>query len=117
MPVSYSNPRLTAEFTNWPYGPHRTTATFSIEATPGRGERAVRVTIDPKTGRPTAPKKLTYARKVRIVDGDDGKTYLIEKTMYGFVSVMRSDMKFQHESIFEKDERFAAVDALFAVPV
>jgi hypothetical protein len=117
MPVFYSNPRLTAEFTNWPYGALRTTATFSVEKTPGRGERAVRVTIDPKTGRPTAPKKLTYARKVRIVDGDDGKTYLIEKTLYGFVSVMRSDMKFQHETLHEDNERFAAVDALFAVPV
>jgi hypothetical protein len=41
-------------------------ARFWIEQTP-KGERAVRQTNG-------AAKKLTYARKMRIVDGDDGRT-------------------------------------------
>ena len=63
---------MTATFTDWPSGSHRTTATFAIERS-GRGERATRVTLHPITGRPSAPKRLTYATKARIVDGDDGK--------------------------------------------
>ena len=110
---TYSNPRLSTIIENWPYGALRTTATFTIEAKPGKGERGVRVTIDPKTGRATAPKTLTYARRARIVDGSDGRTYIVELSMYGVVSVMRADMKLQEETLFPGDPRFAAVRALF----
>ncbi len=112
--TSYSNPRMQDTISDWPSGAMRTTATFSIEAVPGRGERAVRVTVDPKTGKATAPKKLTFARKMRIVDGDDGRTYIAELTMYGHVSVMKGDMKYQHESIHESDPRYGEVVALFS---
>jgi len=103
--TTYSNPRLHAEIANWPHGSKRVTAIFDIETGKG-GERAVRTT----TG---APKKLTYARKVRIVDGDDGRTYIAQLTMYGFVSVMRGDMKYQHESIHPTDPNYNAAMALF----
>ncbi len=69
MSMSYSNPRTSAVIPDWPSGSQRVTATFSIEAHPKRGERGVRTT----TG---APKTLTYARKARIVDGDDGRIYI-----------------------------------------
>ena len=70
------------------------------------GERAVRVT----TG---APKALTYARRVRIVDGDDGKTYILELSGgYGMISVMKADMKFQHEVIHERDARYTSILAI-----
>lgn len=109
--MKYSNPRMNATIEDWPYGQYRTTAKFSIE-TNGNKQRAVRITTDPKTGRETAPKKLTYAQKARIVDGDDGRTYILEWS--GFhISIMKGDMKFQHEVIFEKDERFNEVKALF----
>jgi hypothetical protein len=71
-----------------------------------RGQRAIRQT----TG---AAKKLTYARQVRIVDGDDGRTYIAALTAHGFVSIMRGDMKFQHEGIHPGDERHAAALGLF----
>ena len=102
----YSNPRMSANVENWPHGKQRVTAVFSIEQVPGKGERAVRVT----TG---APKKLTYARKMRIVDGDDGRTYIIELTSYRHISVMRGDMKYSHETIFEGDARYPELLALF----
>ena len=103
---NYSNPRTHATIENWPSGSKRVKAEFMIEAFPGKGERAVRVT----TG---APKKLTYARKMRIVDGDDGRTYIAALSDYGHVSIMRGDMKLQEESIHNRDPRYAEILALF----
>lgn len=104
--MTYSNPRMSATIENWPHGAKRVTARFHIETDPKRGQRAVRVT----TG---APKKLTFARQMRIVDGDDGRTYIAELTMYGHITIMRGDMKYNEEVIHERDERYAATRALF----
>jgi hypothetical protein len=107
--TTYTNPRMNATIVDWPLGrTQRCTATFTIEQHPTRGERAVRTTIG-------KPKALTYAVKARIVDGDDGRTYIAELTSFGFVSIMKGDMKFQHESIFDRDPRYAEVRALFEV--
>lgn len=113
---TYRNPRMTAAFTDWPSGSHRVYVIFTIERHPKRGERATRVTQDPLTGRTSAPKALTYARAARIVDGDDGKTYIIELTLYGTISVMQSNMQYQAESVAESDPRYAALRAMFEVP-
>jgi hypothetical protein len=111
---TYHNPRMEAVIDNWPYGRDRTTATFKVERHATRGERGTRFTVDPKTGRPGATKTLTYSALVRIVDGDDGRTYIAEWSgNYGFVTIMRSDMKLQEETIWPKDDRFEAVRALF----
>lgn len=104
--TTYSNPRMQAMIENWPHGNQRVTAIFTIEVDK-RGERAVRVT----TG---APKKLTYARQMRIVDGDDGRTYIAERSMYGHVTIMRGDMKFQHETVHSGDPRHPELLKLFA---
>ena len=104
--LQYSNPRMTATVENWPSGSKRVTARFEIEQSP-KGERAVRTT----TGE---PKKLTYAKMARIVDGSDGRTYIAEYTSFGFISIMRGDMKIQHESIFDRDSRYPEVLELFA---
>ena len=111
--TTYTNPRKSAVIADWPIGATRTTATFTIESKPSKGERAVRTTVDPKTGRPNAPKVLTYALQARIVDGDDGRTYIAERSMYGHVSIMRGDMKYQHETIHAGDPRHAEALALF----
>jgi hypothetical protein len=95
-----------AAIPDWPSGTHRVTALFAIEQT-SRGERAVRVT----TGN---PKKLTFAKMARIVDGSDGRTYIAEYTAYGFISIMRGDMKIQHEAIFQENPRYNEVLELFA---
>ena len=104
--TNYSNPRLTAEIDNWPSGAQRVKAVFSIEAT-SRGERAVRVT----TG---APVKLTFARKMRIVDGDDGRTYIARDHGHGMVSICRGDMKYQHEIAHEPSPRYGELMVLFS---
>lgn len=103
--MNYSNPRMSATIENWPSGSKRVTAMFQIEKG-SKGERGVRIT----TG---APKKLTFAHKARIVDGDDGHTYIAELSIYGHVSIMRGDMKFQHEYISETDTRYADIMSLF----
>jgi hypothetical protein len=105
--MTYSNPRMNATIPNWPNGSKRVTAVFEIEQDPKRGERAVRTT----TGE---PKKLTYTKLARIVDGSDGHTYIAEFTCYGHISIMRGDMKFSHEVIHETDPRYAAALELFA---
>lgn len=105
--MKYSNPRMIATIENWPSGSKRVTARFHIEQSPKRGERGVRITDG-------APKKLTFAKLARIVDGDDGRTYIAEFTGYGHISIMRGDMKFQQESISESDPRYAMALELFA---
>jgi hypothetical protein len=104
--TSYTNPRMSAVIENWPHGSQRVTATFSIETHPSRGQRAVRIT----TG---APKKLTFARQMRIVDGDDGRTYIAALSGYGHITIFKGDMKFNHESVFESDPRYPALRQLF----
>lgn len=104
---SYSNPRTSATIENWPSGSKRVTAYFTIEVDPKRGERTVRVT----TG---APKKLTFARKMRIVDGDDGRTYIVALTGYGHITVKNGDMKYDTETVFPREPRYADLLALFS---
>jgi len=91
MPFTFTNPRTRAVFTDWPSGRFRTTCTFAVESHPKRGERVSRVTLD-KNGRPCSPKHTTYAGKWAIVDGEDGRTYLLAHGLYG-VTVKSSDMQ------------------------
>ena len=107
MEIKYSNPRMQATIENWPSSRHRVTARFEIEQDTKRGERATRITDG-------AAKKLTYAKMARIVHGSDGRTYIAEFTTYGHISIMRGDMKFNHENIFPRDARYAEVLELFA---
>ena len=104
--TTYTNPRKTAVIENWPSGSKRVTAYFSIEADAKRGERAVRVT----TG---APKKLTFARKMRIVDGDDGHTYVATLTSFGHITIFKGDMKYHHETVFPREAGYDELCALF----
>lgn len=66
--LKYSNPRMEATIPDWPSGSKRVTARFEIEKAK-KGERAIRTTDG-------APKKLTFAKLARIVDGSDGRTYI-----------------------------------------
>lgn len=102
----YSNPRMSATIDNWPSGSKRVTAQFNIEVNSRRGERGVRTT----TG---ASKALTYARKARIVDGDDSRIYIAELTIYGHVSIMQSNFKYTYETISPENPRYPAIFALF----
>lgn len=108
--MNYTNARHEAHFTDWPHGSLRTSCTFKVETVKGK-QRASRVTVDPKTGRPSKPKTTTYAPRVAIMDGDDGRTYIVEVTMYGSISVMQSNLQFQAETIPSDDPRCAPLRA------
>lgn len=114
MPT-YSNPRMTAVINDWPYGRHRTTATFAIETDPRRGQRGTRTTVDPKTGRASAPKTLTYGHSTRIVAGNDGRTYILVLCAgQSHITVFQSNMQYQEETIFPRDTRYADLLALLS---
>ena len=112
MSLTYSNPRKSFTTDSWPYGSKRTTATFTIE-TGKKGERASRVTVNPKTGRINKPKTTTYSDKAMIVDGSDGRTYIAELSLWGSVTIRKSDLHMQHEYISDTSENYAEVLALF----
>ena len=105
---NYSNPRMTAVIPNWPSGARRVTAHFHIEQTP-KGERAVRTT----TGKPVV---VTYSLRQRIVDGDDGRTYIVRAHGAGMVSISRGDMKIQEEVAHHPSPRYHELMELFAPP-
>lgn len=113
--VQYSNPRMEAMIDNWPLGgSKRGRAVFQIKTDPKRGERATRVTRDPVGGKFSAPKKLTFARKARIVDGDDGRTYIAELSPnYNHIVIMQGGMQYQSETIFPDNERYPELIKLF----
>ncbi len=107
-----SNPRTYTLIEGWPFGRRRCRAKFWVEGKPGR-ERVVRVTENKTRTGWNKPKKLTYARRCAIVDGDDGKTYLLcETQLYQSIGVMQGDMKFSAGYINNHDDRFAEFQQL-----
>lgn len=106
--TTYSNPRLAARFTDWPLGGNkRGQCVFAIEHNPKRGYRFTRTT----TGK---PKTATYGGPAAIVDGDDGRTYLLQwATRYGFIQISKSDfMDAPDGSVFPGNPRFDELKAL-----
>jgi hypothetical protein len=94
--IKFTNPRLEAVIENWPLGgSKRGTAVFKVEQTISKGMRVSRTT----TGK---PKPTTYSDQMRIVDGDNGKTYILSlSTKYGMsITVKSSDM--QHDASREE---------------
>jgi hypothetical protein len=115
--VTFTNPRLVAEFNDWPMGGNkRGYCVFKIEHNSKRGYRHTRQT----TGK---LKTATFGGKGAIVDGDDGRTYLIQFAgLYDFINVWKSDfpIKVAGEQvtgkagggIFREDARYEELKAL-----
>ena len=117
MPLTYSNPRMHAEIKDWPMGgARRGVATFSVE-TQSRGQRATRTTrVNGKTQQ-SKPKLGTYARKVRIVDGSDNRTYFMQLAHHSsIITILNGNMEYDHEVIYSSDPRHAELLALFEAP-
>lgn len=75
----YSSPRLLAEFNDWPIG-------GSL-----RGTRVSRTTQN-KHGEWCKPKFHVYGDGTAIVDGDDGKTYILQHSKnFNMISICRHD--------------------------
>ena len=115
--ITFTNPRLSATFTDWPLGgSKRGTCVFTVTHKPGKGWRFERVT----TGK---PKCSTYGGLGAIVDGSDGRTYLLQKAgAFDFIKIMRSDFmsaagEVGRGSVFPNDpndEEYANLMAIIA---
>ena len=86
IPNEFSNLRTRAEFDDWPFGRQRCRCVFWIE-TGKRGERCCRVTENKTRTGWNKAKKLTFAARMVIADGNDGKTYVLALGGYGGVYV------------------------------
>lgn len=110
--MTFSNPRTVAEFNDWPIGSnHRGYCRFEVETKKGK-QRVSRVTAD-KNGRLCKPKCTTYYEKTIIVDGSDGRTYVLGLTFYGFISVEESNLRYTTPLHPEEGQRFVEAKALF----
>lgn len=104
MELPFSNPRTVAVIEDYPIGGRaRGRCTFKVEHNPTHGYRVSRVT----TGK---PKMSTYAGRTVIVDGSNGKTYILRRTR-NFIAVDRSDFKSQFTA-FADHPHFAALNNL-----
>lgn len=103
--IQYSNPQMERTFDDWPYRQVQTTCVFEVTHRNNR-ERCQRRTQEPMSKRWNNPKLTTYGLKCRIMDGDDGKIYVVTWNNYGFFNVMRSCLKLQQESVSLGDPRF-----------
>jgi len=80
--MNLSNPRRQAVIPDWPSGNERVQALFSVERNHILGERIARIT----NGK---PKRTKYYERIRIVDGDDGKIYLLGLTIdFGMIVII-----------------------------
>lgn len=110
----YSNPCKVLHVKDWPYGRGiYVECIFSIEENKGK-ERAIRITAKPNGIGHNKPKKLTYTKSVVFVDGNDGRTYILNNDGEGsHISVMQSNMKLQEEVIYPDDSRYSGMIKFF----
>ena len=110
--ITFSNPRLHAEFNDWPSGSRRVKCTFHVEHHSKHGWRVTRQTEH------YALKKTAYGGKPAIVDGSDGRTYLLQiADMYNFITIYSSDLRSANTTAFGgsgSDVVFASDVSLYA---
>lgn len=113
--TTYSNPRLHAVIPDWPFGRQTTTAEFEVSPRNKRGVRIGRRTRN-KTDTGWNKVKLTvYAESACIVDGDDGKTYLLLKSdTWRSIEIVQGTMKFSHGHASHPEPEYDALLALLA---
>lgn len=107
--MAFTEPRHRAEFDDWPSGKHRVKCRFYTEHDARRGYRVCRQTQD-KDGRWCKPKATTYGGPCIIATGSDGRTYILQMTVYSFVSIHRWDfMSASPSSCFPNHPAYQAV--------
>ena len=108
--VTFSNPRLHAVIEDYPLGGNkRGPCKFDVEFKKGKGWKFFRTT----TGKPKST--IAYGGRACIVDGSDGRTYLIQHGgIYDAVTIYASDMKNPDPKVLgcdhyvpSRDERYA----------
>lgn len=83
--MQFSNPRLSKVIEDYPSGGKRVACTYQVKNDYKKGYRVSRVT----TGK---PKYTTFSGPACIVDGDNGKTYILRViSQIGCIDVLRWD--------------------------
>lgn len=115
--ITFSNPRLQAEFADWPLGGSKRGVCRFAVCKDKKGVRASRTT----TGK---PKYTTYGGDACIADGSDGRTYVLRFAGKGYdhITVYRSDfLNVSREdfgrdaAVFPDDPEFSELSALIRV--
>jgi hypothetical protein len=117
--VTFSNPRTNAMIEDWPIGRQRCRARFEVEQKHGKGERVARYTENKARTGWNRPKRTTYADRFVIVDGDDGRTYLLaDNRTYHAVTVWLGDMQHTSETVYacEDGARWRDLITLIGLP-
>ena len=104
--ITFSNPRIKAELTDYPIGAgRRGLCVFEVKFTLKKGWKFYRTT----TGKPKSD--IAYGGRGCIVDGDNGRTYLLQRGNYGGIAVYRSDMKSAETDVLGFDHYITERDA------
>lgn len=113
--ITFSNPRLSATIENWPFGSKRTTARFEVSPRTKRGVRIGRQTRNKTDTGWNKPKLTVYAHQACIVDGSDGKTYLLMRSKnFPMVTVEQGTMNYNHCTAHHPSELFDTLTALLS---
>ena len=115
--IRFSNPQLQADFNDWPSGRARVLCRFTVQSDPKRGERVARTTTG-RHGSWCAAKHTTYSDQFRIVDGSDGRTYLLARRLplLGYaaaITIWLSDAQHVVDTVYGDDPRYPALVSLF----
>jgi len=111
--MKYSNPRREAMIEDWPFGRFTCRAWFQVETKKNKGERVARRTENKSRTGWNKPKTCIYARRVMIVDGDDGKTYILREYR-SHIDVFGGDMKYSHAALWPDHEDYANAAEMLA---
>lgn len=112
---TFSNPRKTAMVEDWPIGSKRCRTRFVVEVDDKRGERVARYTENKDRTGWNKPKRNTYASSFVIVDGDDGRTYLLSYSKNSSqLTVHSSDMKHHLQTVWPETDSFGELHELIA---
>ena len=133
--LTFTNPRRIAEFKDWPSGRHRVRCRFEVENKVIKGWEMERVAR--RTTRPirthgvdcvgecvcsqswSKPKRTTYYNRCVVVDGSDGKTYVLAYSQPNAVVIIESNLQYTtyiHEDPktedMDGDSRFSTLRTL-----
>lgn len=113
------------EIKDYPYGRLRTSMFVYIESEPKKGDRVVRVTINPKNGRINAPKKSTYSPLyVLFLNSENGHIesdcigrYTEREKIEAFVQAIGGEEKLTEAQRFNLAEMFNIGKVINRAPV
>jgi hypothetical protein len=110
--IKLSNSRQEATIQDWPMGRKRLTAVFTVQS-PDKGAGRGKQRVARQLGS-YKPKYTTYYLRTRIVDGDDGRTYIAAYTEYNQAVLIPGTLKSVEYYYPKSPEFFEIVSKVFS---